>query len=179
MDAQGVDLQVLSSSPPGTHPPARTQCRSPRSPTTRRRRPSAGIRPVPRTRNAAARESAGGRGELERAFGLGFVGHGLRTGGDTPLDDHASTDLLEAAAALRTPIFIHPQIPSRAPGLRISGFDPTDEPGPGHLRLGLAPRGRARRVAPDRPRHVRSASGPAADSRPLGRTAAVLAGPCR
>ncbi|WP_399127159.1 amidohydrolase family protein [Streptomyces sp. ITFR-6] len=63
--------------------------------------------------------------ELERAAALGFVGAMVygRTG-DVPLDDRRYDDLL-AAAALRQPLFIHPQIPSAA--LRdaaYSGFDP-------------------------------------------------------
>jgi uncharacterized protein len=64
--------------------------------------------------------------ELERAAGLGFVAAMVygRTG-ETPLDDPRYDDLFAAAAALRQPIFIHPQIPSRTTRqAAYSGFDP-------------------------------------------------------
>jgi len=53
--------------------------------------------------------------ELERAAGLGCVGAMVygRTG-DTPLDDPCYEELFVAAAALKQPIFIHPQIPTNA-----------------------------------------------------------------
>src|SRR2546423_1235516 len=64
--------------------------------------------------------------ELERAAGLGLVGAMVygRTG-ETPLDDPRYDDLFATAAALRQPIFIHPQIPSRTVREAVySGFDP-------------------------------------------------------
>ena len=64
--------------------------------------------------------------ELERAAGLGFVAAMVygRTG-ETPLDDPRHDDLFAAAAVLRQPIFIHPQIPSRTiRQAAYGGFDP-------------------------------------------------------
>jgi len=44
---------------------------------------------------------------------------------ETPLDDSRYDDLFAAAAALRQPIFIHPQIPSRTVREAVyGGFDP-------------------------------------------------------
>ncbi len=53
--------------------------------------------------------------ELERAASLGCVGVMVygRTG-DTPLDDRCYDEMFAAAAALKQPIFIHPQIPPNA-----------------------------------------------------------------
>ena len=129
MDAQGVDLQVLSLAPPGTHPldpadavPLATLANDTAAEAVRRhptRFRAFATLPLANP-EAAVRE-------LERASGLGFVGvmvYGRV--GDTPLDDQRFDRVWEAAAALRTPIFIHPQIPPRA--IRDSayaGFDPT------------------------------------------------------
>jgi uncharacterized protein len=50
--------------------------------------------------------------------------------GATPLDDPRYDDLFATAAALRRPVFIHPQIPSRTVrDAAYSGFDPTTELG--------------------------------------------------
>ncbi|ADJ47350.1 metallo-dependent hydrolase [Amycolatopsis mediterranei S699] len=71
-------------------------------------------------------DPAAAAAELERAAGLGFVGAMVygRTG-ETPLDDPRYGDLFATAAALRQPIFIHPQIPSRTVCEAVySGFDP-------------------------------------------------------
>jgi hypothetical protein len=65
--------------------------------------------------------------ELERAAGLGAVGVMVygRTG-ETALDDPCYDDLFAAAAALGQPVFIHPQIPSRAiRDAAYAGFEPT------------------------------------------------------
>jgi predicted TIM-barrel fold metal-dependent hydrolase len=53
--------------------------------------------------------------ELERAAHLGCVGAMVygRTG-DIPLDDRCYDDLFATAAALKQPIFIHPQVPPNA-----------------------------------------------------------------
>ena len=85
--------------------------------------------------------------ELERcARRLGHVGAMLygRTG-DRPLDDPALDELLGAAAALGQPIFIHPQIPTRAVcDASYRGFAPEVELGLStfgwgwHLEAGLA-----------------------------------------
>jgi uncharacterized protein len=128
MDAQGVDLQILSLAPPGTQPLAPADAR-----TLSRRANDIAAEAVGRyparlrafaTLPMADPEAAAA--ELERAAGLGFVGampYG-RTA-ETPLDDPRYDDLFATAAALRQPIFIHPQIPSRTVRDAVySGFDP-------------------------------------------------------
>ncbi len=128
MDAQGVDVQILSLAPPGTQPldPGDALALSRRAndlaaeavarhPTRLR-----AFATLPMTDGAVA------AAELERAAGLGAVGAMVygRTG-DTPLDDPRYDDLFAAAAGLSQPIFIHPQIPRRViREAAYSGFDP-------------------------------------------------------
>lgn len=131
MDAQGVDLQVLSLAPPGTQPldPADAVALSrqandvaaaavARHPTRLR---AFATLPLPDPDGAVA--------ELHRAAGLGFVGAMVygRTG-DTPLDDPRHDGLFAAAAELGQPIFIHPQIPTgTVRRASYSGFDPATD----------------------------------------------------
>jgi hypothetical protein len=128
MDAQGVDIQIISLAPPGTQPldaadAVRLSARANDSAAEAVRRYPARLRafatlPLPDPAAAVA--------ELERAAGLGFVGAMVygRTG-ETPLDDPRYDDLFAAAAALGQPIFIHPQIPSQAiRRAAYSGFEP-------------------------------------------------------
>jgi predicted TIM-barrel fold metal-dependent hydrolase len=114
MDAQGVDLQILSLAPPGTQPLEPADAR-----TLSRRANDIAAEAVGRyparlrafaTLPMADPEAAAA--ELERAAGLGFAGAMVygRTA-ETPLDDSRYDDLFAAAAALRQPIFIHPQFP--------------------------------------------------------------------
>ncbi len=127
MDEQGVDLQILSLAPPGTQSlDARDAV-----PLSRRANDLAGeavARHPTRLRAFATlplADPAAATAELERTAGLGFVGAMVygRTG-EVPLDDPRYDDLLAAAAALGKPIFIHPQIPSRAiREASYSGFD--------------------------------------------------------
>ncbi|MBT0768184.1 amidohydrolase family protein [Kineosporia sp. J2-2] len=127
MDEQGIDLSVLSVAPPATGPLA-----------------AAGALTLSRELNDLAAEAVSRHpsrlramatlpmaepsavaGELERAAGLGLVGAMVygRTG-DTPLDHPCYDDLFATAAALRLPVFIHPQIPTRAVReAAYSGFD--------------------------------------------------------
>jgi uncharacterized protein len=128
MDAQGVDLQILSLAPPGTQPLEPADAR-----TLSRRANDIAAEAVGRyparlrafaTLPMADPEAAAA--ELERAAGLGFVGAMVygRTA-ETPLDDPRYDDLFATAAALRQPIFIHPQIPSHTVRDAVySGFDP-------------------------------------------------------
>jgi predicted TIM-barrel fold metal-dependent hydrolase len=128
MDAQGVDLQILSLAPPGTHPLEPADAR-----TLSRRANDIAAEAVGRhpTRLRAfatlpMADPTAAAAELERAAGLGFVGAMVygRTA-ETPLDDPRYDDLFAAAAALRQPVFIHPQIPSRTVREAVySGFDP-------------------------------------------------------
>jgi predicted TIM-barrel fold metal-dependent hydrolase len=131
MDAQGVDLQILSLAPPGTHPldPAEARSLSRRANEVAleavRRHPSRfrAFSTLPMADPVAA------VAELERTAGLGFVGAMVYGRvGETPLDDPRYDDLFAAAAALRQPIFIHPQIPSSTTRDALyGGFEPMTE----------------------------------------------------
>jgi uncharacterized protein len=128
MDAQGIDVQILSLAPPGTQPldpadalPLAMRANDIAAEAVRRH--PARFRAFATLPMADARWAAA---ELERTAGLGFVGAMVygRTGA-TPLDDPRYDDLFAAAAALGRPIFIHPQIPPRPiREAAYSGFDP-------------------------------------------------------
>jgi predicted TIM-barrel fold metal-dependent hydrolase len=133
MDAQGVDVQILSLAPPGAQPldaaEAVPLCRRANDLAAEavRRHPSRfrafATLPTPDAAAAAA--------ELERTAGLGFVGAMVygRTG-EVPLDDPRYDDLFATAAALGRPVFIHPQIPP--PAVRQAayrGIDPMTDLG--------------------------------------------------
>jgi predicted TIM-barrel fold metal-dependent hydrolase len=131
MDEQGVDVQNISLAPPATGPlaPADAVSLSRRTNDLAaeavRRNPSRlrAMCTLPMGQPSAA------AGELERATALGFVGAMVygRTGA-IALDDPCYDELFAAAAALRQPIFIHPQIPSRAVrAATYAGFDPITE----------------------------------------------------
>jgi predicted TIM-barrel fold metal-dependent hydrolase len=117
MDAQGIDLSVLSVAPPATGPlrpsDAVALCRDLND------RAAAAVQRHPKRLRALATlpmaEPRAVAAELERAVGLGAVGAMVygRTG-ETPLDDPRYDELFAAAAALGQPIFIHPQIPTAA-----------------------------------------------------------------
>jgi predicted TIM-barrel fold metal-dependent hydrolase len=131
MDAQGVDLQILSLAPPGAQPlePADARALSRRANDIAAEavaRHPARLRAFSTLPMADPQAAAA---ELERAAGLGFVGAMVygRTA-ETPLDDPRYDDLFAAAAARRQPIFIHPQIPPRAiRQAAYSGFGPTTD----------------------------------------------------
>ena len=133
MDAQGIDVSILALTPPGTHP-----------------LPPAVAVDLSRRANDLAAEAVAGQptrfralstlpmsspkdvvSELERAAALGHVGTMVYgRSGDLALDDPRYDDFFAAAAELRQPVFIHPQIPSRA--LRDAayrGFDPLTDLG--------------------------------------------------
>jgi predicted TIM-barrel fold metal-dependent hydrolase len=130
MDAAGVDVQILSIAPPGTQGlPAREAIA------------------LSRDANDRASEAVGGHplrlramttlptsdpdaavAELQRtADAPGHVGvMSYGRSGERPLDDPVYDDLLAAAASLRRPVFIHPQIPPNAVReASYRGFDPT------------------------------------------------------
>jgi predicted TIM-barrel fold metal-dependent hydrolase len=130
MDAAGVDVQILSIAPPGTHGlPAREAIALSRDandraseavdryPTRLRAMttlpmsdPDAAVAELQRTTNATAH--------------VGIMSYGRS--GERPLDDPVYDELLAAAASLRRPVFIHPQIPPNAVReASYGGFDPT------------------------------------------------------
>jgi len=133
MDAQGIDLSILSVTPPGTHPLA----------------PADAVRLSQAANDAAAAAVASHplrfralstlpmssprdvADELERAAALGHVGAMVYgRAGDRFLDDPVYEHFFATAERLAQPVFIHPQIPSRA--LRDAsyrGFDPITELG--------------------------------------------------
>jgi uncharacterized protein len=128
MDEQGVDLQILSLAPPGVQPLDGPDA----IPLSRQANDiaAAAIERHPTRFRAFATlpmaDPAAAVAELERAAALGFVGAMVygRTG-ETPLDDPRYDDLFAAASALRQPIFIHPQIPSKTVrDAAYGGFDP-------------------------------------------------------
>jgi predicted TIM-barrel fold metal-dependent hydrolase len=129
MDAAGIDMQILSIAPPGTEglPAAEAivlsreandlAAEAVRVHPTRFR--ALATLPMPDPEAAAI--------ELERcATVLGHVG--VMTYGRSRgrwLDDPAYEELLAAAARLRQPVYIHPQIPTRAVrDAQYRGFDP-------------------------------------------------------
>ncbi|WP_170854182.1 amidohydrolase family protein [Microlunatus flavus] len=128
MDAQGVDLQVLSLAPPGTHPLDPAQA----VPLARRANDLAveAVRRHPRRFRALATlpmaDPAAAAAELERAAGLGMVGAMVYgRSGAVPLDDPRNEDVFATAASLGLPVFIHPQVPPLAVReVSYSGFDP-------------------------------------------------------
>ncbi|MDF3290319.1 amidohydrolase family protein [Streptomyces silvisoli] len=132
MDAAGIELQILSIAPPGTHGlPAREAIALSREandraseavdrhPTRLRAMttlpmsdPDAAVTELQRTANAPAH--------------VGIMSYGRS--GDRPLDDPVYDELLAAAASMGRPVFIHPQIPSSAVrDASYRGFDPTVE----------------------------------------------------
>lgn len=129
MDAAGVDLQIISLAPPGTHG-----------------LPAADAVALSREANDRATEAVGRHptrlramstlpmsdpdaalAELERtskeSAHVGIMSYGRS--GDRPLDDPAYDELLGAVADLRRPVFLHPQVPPNVVReASYSGFDP-------------------------------------------------------
>ena len=131
MDAQGIDLSILALTPPGTHPlPASDAVRLSRKANDMA---AAAVASHPTRFRALSTLPMSSpedvAGELERAAGLGHVGTMVYgRAGALSLDDPVYEDFFAAAARLRQPVFIHPQIPSRA--LRDAsyrGFDPVTD----------------------------------------------------
>jgi uncharacterized protein len=132
MDAAGIDLQIISIAPPGTHGlPAREAVALSREandraseavsryPTRLRAMttlpmsdPDAAVTELQRTANAPGH--------------VGIMSYGRS--GDRPLDDPGYDELLATAASMRRPVFIHPQIaPNAVRDASYRGFDPTVE----------------------------------------------------
>jgi predicted TIM-barrel fold metal-dependent hydrolase len=133
MDEQGIDLSILALTPPGTQPLPPREAVS-----------------LSRTANDVAAEAVGRfpsrlrslstlpmssprdvPGELERAAGLGHVGTMVYgRSGERFLDDPVYDEFFAAAADLRQPVFIHPQLPAVAVrDASYRGFDPMTDLG--------------------------------------------------
>lgn len=133
MDAQGVDVAILSLTPPGTQalaPAAAVRLSRAANDTAAeavRRHPTR-FRFLSSLPLASPEHAAD---ELRRAADLGAVGAMVYgRSGALPLDDPALEDVLATAAALHQPVFLHPQIPPDA--LRAAayrGFEPLVELG--------------------------------------------------
>jgi predicted TIM-barrel fold metal-dependent hydrolase len=131
MDEQGIDLQIISIAPPGTGPLAPADALALSREANDRAAQAVAEHPTRLRALATLPLSDPGAvaAELERTAALGFVGAMVygRTGA-VHLDDPVHDDLFATAAALRQPIFIHPQIPPRAiRDAAYAGFDPTTE----------------------------------------------------
>ncbi|MFE0020810.1 amidohydrolase family protein [Amycolatopsis sp. NPDC059021] len=131
MDAQGIDVSILALTPPGTQPlPPQDALRLSRAANDTA---AAAVRANPsRFRALSALPLSAPQdvaGELERAAGLGHVGTMVYgRSGDRFLDDPVYDDFFAAAAELGQPVFIHPQLPSRAiRDASYRGFGPTTD----------------------------------------------------
>jgi uncharacterized protein len=149
MDVAGVDVQIVSIAPPGTHGlPARDAVALSREANDRA---SEAVSRYPTRLRAMttlpAPDPDAALAELERTAKatahVGVMSYGRS--GERPLDDPAYDELLAAAAALRRPVFIHPQIPPNAVReASYRGFDPITDLGLAtfgwgwHLEAGLA-----------------------------------------
>ncbi|GAA1671806.1 amidohydrolase family protein [Fodinicola feengrottensis] len=128
MDAQGIDVSIIALTPPGTQPlpPADAIALSRAANDTAAaavgKHPTR-LRALSTLPMSAPKEVAR---ELERAAGLGHVGTMVYgRSGDLFLDDPAYDDFFATAAQLGQPVFIHPQLPSKAVrDASYRGFDP-------------------------------------------------------
>ncbi|MGW4398569.1 amidohydrolase family protein [Amycolatopsis nivea] len=136
MDEAGIDVQILSIAPPGTH-----GCPAPQGIGLSReandlvseavaKHPDhfRAMTTLPMSDPDAALAEL--RRTAEDPAHVGIMSYGRS--GDRPLDDPAYDELLGAAASLGRPVFVHPQIPVESVRkASYSGFDPK-------LDLGLA-----------------------------------------
>ncbi|WP_020662526.1 amidohydrolase family protein [Amycolatopsis benzoatilytica] len=129
MDSAGIDRQILSVAPPGTHgfPAAQAIALSREANDL----VSAAVEKHPSRFRAMTllpmSDPDAAVAELERTADdpahVGIMSYGRS--GDRPLDDPAYDDLLGTAAALGRPVFVHPQIPTGAVRkASYSGFSP-------------------------------------------------------
>ncbi|WP_216897612.1 amidohydrolase family protein [Nocardia alni] len=130
MDAAGIDMQIVSLAPPGTHGlPAREAIALSREANDRA---SEAVGRYPTRLRAMTTlpmsDPDAAVAELERTADdpahVGIMSYGRS--GDRPLDDPANDEVFATAARLGRPIFIHPQIPPNpVREASYSGFDPT------------------------------------------------------
>jgi predicted TIM-barrel fold metal-dependent hydrolase len=117
MDAQGIDISILALTPPATQPLSPQQARRLSSEANDTALAAVSKHPT-RFRALSTLPMSSPKhivDELVRAKDLGHVGTMVYgRSGDSFLDDPAYDELFAAAAELRQPIFIHPQIPSDA-----------------------------------------------------------------
>jgi hypothetical protein len=129
MDAAGVDVQIISLAPPaaGGLPSSEAVALS----RDANDRASAAMARYPKRLKAMTTlpmsDPAAALAELQRTASepahVGIMSYGRS--GNRHLDDPAYDELLAAAARLKRPIFIHPQIPPNAVrDASYSGFDP-------------------------------------------------------
>ncbi len=130
MDAAGIDLEILSIAPPGTHGlPAREAVALSRE--ANDRASEAADRYPTRLRAMTTlpmSDPDAAVAELQRTASapghVGIMSYGRS--GEHSLDDPVFDELLGIAAGLRRPVFIHPQIPRNAVReASYSGFDAT------------------------------------------------------
>lgn len=130
MDAMGVDLQILSLAPPGTHglPAAEAIALSREA----NDRASEAVECYPTRFRAMTTlpmsDPEAAVAELERTADthVGIMSYGRS--GDRPLDDPANDELLATAARMGRPVFVHPQIaPNAVRDASYSGFEPSVE----------------------------------------------------
>jgi predicted TIM-barrel fold metal-dependent hydrolase len=130
MDAAGVDVQILSLAPPGTHGlPAAEAIALAREANDLA---SAAVADHPTRLRAMTTlpmsDPDAAVAELERMASepahVGVMSYGRS--GDRPLDDPANDEVLASAARLGRPVFLHPQIPPNAVrDASYRGFDQT------------------------------------------------------
>ncbi len=129
MDAAGIDMQIVSLAPPGTHglPVGEAIALSREA----NDRASEAVGRYPTRLRAMTTlpmsDPDAAVAELERTANdpahVGIMSYGRS--GDRPLDDPANDEVFATAARLGRPIFIHPQIPpTPVREASYSGFDP-------------------------------------------------------
>ena len=129
MDGAGVDLQIVSIAPPGTHGMPAPEAVALSREANDRASEAVGRHPT-RLRAMTTLPMSDPRAamtELQRTASdpahVGIMSYGRS--GERPLDDPAYDDLLGLAAELRLPVFIHPQIaPTAVRDASYRGFDP-------------------------------------------------------
>ncbi|MFK0171556.1 amidohydrolase family protein [Streptomyces sp. NPDC090306] len=117
MDAQGIDVSILALTPPGTHPLSPGQARRLSSAANDTAVAACEKHPT-RFRALSTLPMSSPEhvvDELVRAKEMGHVGTMVYgRSGDRFLDDPVYDEFFAAAAELRQPVFLHPQIPTDA-----------------------------------------------------------------